>query len=190
MIQSGRDWAAVNDSLPADPAAQASILEAYRQRSGVPMLFRRALDSAALARAGIMVHDHACGRVVSAFVKAVPQEHPTLATQFALEVDSTGNALQRWELPLDVVVMGVSGSDLLVAPGPRPTDVYMRIRPDGSFVLEAGRSGLRPASVWPQGICPNRPELAGLLCEEFRDNGRRRILLHSPPCSAAPSVPE
>lgn len=190
VIQSEPDWAVLNDSLPADPGAQASILEAYRQRSGLPMLFRPALDSALLARAGIVVHDHACGPVVSAFVKSIPQEHPTLATQFALEVDSAGNALQRWELPLGVVVMGVSGSDLLVAPGPRPTDVYMRVRPDGSFILDAGRSGLRPASVWPQGICPNRPELAGLLCEEFRDGERRRILLHSPPCGAAPSVPE
>ena len=190
VIQSAPGWAILNDSLPPDPAAQASILEAQRQRSGFPLLFRPALDPAVLARAGIVVHDHACGPVVSAFVKAIPQDHPSLATQFALEVDSAGNAVQRWELPLDVVVMGVSGSDLLVAPGPRPADVHLRIRPDGSFVVDAGRSGMRPTPLWPQGVCPTRPELAGLLCEEFRDGGRRRILLHSPPCSTAPSIPE
>ena len=190
VIQSRPDWALLNDSLPADPAAQASMLEAYRQHSGFPMLFRAGLDSVLLARLGIVVRDHACGPVISAFMTAIPQEHAALVTQFALEVDSAGNALQRWELPLDVVVMGVSGSDLIVAPGPRPADVHLRIRPDGSFVLQAGRSGMRPASVWPQGVCPIRPELAGLLCEEFRDGVRRRILLHSPPCSTAPSVPD
>lgn len=190
MTQSQPDWALLNDSLPADPATQARILESYRQRSGIPMLFRPGLDSALLDRLGIAVHDHACEAVVSAFVKAIPQEHAALATQFALEVDSLGNALQRWELPLDVVVMGVSGNDLLVSPGPRAADVYLRVRPDGSFVLEAGRSPLPPASVWPQGICPNRPELAELSCEEFVDDGRRRILLHAPPCGAGSSAPD
>lgn len=190
VIQSQPDWSRLNDSLPAEPAAQASMLESYRQRSGFPMLFRPALDSVLLARLGIVVRDHMCGPVISAFVTAIPQEHAALGTQFALEVDSAGNALQRWELPLDVVVMGVSGEDLLVAPGPRATDVYLRIRPDGNFVIEAGRPLLRPTPVWPQRICPNRPELAGLSCEEFNDDGRRRILLHSPPCGAGTSTPD
>lgn len=182
VVQQRADWAAVNDSLPPDPAGQARLLEAYRQLHGLPMLFRPGPDSVAVARLALVIRDHSCGPVVPAFTMHIPLEHPALATQFVLEVDSGGNALQRWEVPLDVVVVGVSGRELLVSPGPRPTDVYFRIAPDGSFVVEAGRTGGSPASVWPQGICPNRPELAELQCEEFRDEGRRRMLLHPPPC--------
>jgi hypothetical protein len=158
------------------------MLEFYRREHGLPLLFRAGSDSAAVARLPIVVRDHACGPAVPAFVTAIPQDDPALGTRFVLEVDSAGNPLHRWEVPLEVAVIGVDGSELLVSPGTRPADVYFRIRPEGSFVVDAGPVDVAPTPVWPQGICPNRPELAGLLCEEFRDDGRRRMLLHPPPC--------
>lgn len=182
VVQYRSDWEAVTDSLPPDPEAQAGILESYRQRHGLPMLFHAGEDTAAVSRLAIVVREDACGTLVPAFRKDIPQEHAALATRFVLEVDSAGNALQRWEVPVDVVVVGVSGADVLVSPGRRPTDVYFRIAPDGNFEVEAGRMGTSPVSIWPQGTCPNRPDLMNLQCEEFRDDGRRRMLLHSPPC--------
>lgn len=149
---------------------------------GLPLLFRAVPDSAAVARLPLVLTEHACGPAVPAFVKTIPLDHPTLGTRFVLEVDSNANALLRWEIPLNVSVVGVSGTELLVSPGPRPSDVHFRIRPDGSFVVDAGGVIAPPAPVWPQGICPNRPELAALPCEEFRDEGRRRMILHPSPC--------
>lgn len=182
VVQHRDDWAAVIGSLPPDPGAQARILEAYRQQHGLPLLFPAGHDSAAIARLALVVTDHACSPAISAFVQTIPHDHPVLGTRFVLEVDSVGNALLRWEVPLDVSVLGVSGIELLVSPGPRPADVHFRIRPDGSFTVGAGRVVVDPVGVWPQGTCPNRPDLAELLCEEFRDDGRRRMLLHPPPC--------
>jgi hypothetical protein len=182
LVQYREDWAGVIDSLPPDPGAQAHILEGYRQLYGLPLLFPAGRDSVAIARLPLVVTDHACGPAIAAYVQAIPHDHPTLGTQFVLEVDSVGNGLLRWEVPLDVSVLGVSGIELLVSPGARPTDVHFRIRPDGSFTVGAGRVVVDPVPVWPQGTCPNRPDLAELICEEFRDRGRRRMLLHPSPC--------
>ncbi|CAN5149625.1 hypothetical protein BH23GEM2_BH23GEM2_18260 [soil metagenome] len=182
LVQHRADWAALTASLPPEPAAQARILEEYRLRHGLPLLFRAEPDSAAVAGLPLVTTDHACGLAAPAFVKSIPLDHPTLGTRFVLEVDSAADALLRWEVPLDVSVVGVAGMELLVSPGPRPADVQFRIRPDGSFVVEAGRALVAPAPVWPQGVCPNRPELAALPCEEFRDGGRRRMILHPSPC--------
>jgi hypothetical protein len=106
VVQHRTDWTALSDSLPHDPAAQARILETYRQQHGLPLLFPAGRDSVAVARLPLVVSDHACGPAVPAFVRTIPQDNPALGTRFVLEVDSAGSALQRWEVPLDVTVVG------------------------------------------------------------------------------------
>jgi hypothetical protein len=175
------EWQAFVDDLPIAPDARAQALEARRAEQGILMAFRAGSDTAAVSRLRYRSEDGACGSEVYAFARDLAEiRNPAVAVETALEVDSTGRELTRWPLPANVAVLGVRGSELLVSLGPTATDVYFVILPGGTYTIESGDARVSERGVWPFDMCPDAGERG--VCEEFIDDGRRRMILYPDVC--------
>ena len=184
VVQDSGGWAAFRAALPRDPVTAAAALERYRAERGLPFDFFIRTDAPAALRQTVRANeDDMCGESATAFVDRVPLGHRLLATSPAIELDSAGRVVRRWALSDDVefwdVVVGVHGDELVTQYRDAPDGVYLRIRPDGAFHVSAA-----PPDTGSRGLaCPASPELEGMSCGVFTDNGRERRIARPTICS-------
>jgi hypothetical protein len=143
LVQHRADWERFQHALPQAPDSAAGRLEAYRREYGLPFTFF--VNSRAPAAILRQLHkpddEMGCGATVTAFVKQMPIHHVVLETSPVIEFDSTGRVLSEWDVPGDVdfseLVAGVSGEEVILAYDAGRSGVYVRIRPDGRYVVSA-----------------------------------------------------
>ena len=188
VVQFRADWDAFRQHAPHDPTALAHALDRYREAYGLPLSFwpRSNADSSQLTP--LHLDDHPCGRSLRAFVRAIPLGHPILEAERVLEIDSAGRELRRWAMPIDRLVSGLRGNELLTPAWLTSQDslgrTILAIMPDGRFrgIADTGPGAPEPFD------CPPLSDFKGsdyVGCWLVRDLVTRqpRRLAYQGPCT-------
>jgi len=140
----------------------------------------------------VEVHPHCCcdGYIAIARITRMPEhdKEEALEPELVVELSDDGKILRRWSMPVNAIVAGIAGNDIIV-----PLRTFMqydnskglRISPDGDFIV----CDLPPNIPEPESyICPDLPEFEGsayLRCWSMRDikNGTRRLIAFQGPCT-------
>lgn len=116
MLQPPAGWSFEASRLPEDTDAAVAQAKAELETTGLRRSFwpRDPERVSELRGQGLVVSEGPCGPTISAWVKVVPIDDPILAAERALELDAEGAVLAEWALPVNSVVGGIDGDQLLV----------------------------------------------------------------------------
>lgn len=110
----------------------------------------------------------------------------SLRADFALEIGAQGEALARWPLPANTIVIGLQGEALLV-PWPQVGGRALRvaIRPDGQLSLAGEFDPASAAAQARPAPCPSTLKFKNAVCWRVRDAERQleRLLAYPRPCA-------
>jgi hypothetical protein len=109
-------WSPGSATIPATPSDGMRQWTSELNSYGLLRSFWPAAEAsvAELEARGLQVFDGPCGPTVAAWVKALPQDHPVITTETAVELDARGEVVSEWPLTLNGVVAGIDGDRLLV----------------------------------------------------------------------------
>lgn len=180
--------ASIADVAPEQAAAR---LEALRAKEGLPLSFWAGEEAAGAAVEAIR-SEHPCGPIAIAFVDRIPAFEPgaALESEQVVELGVDGTVVRSWPVPVDTVVDGVRGDELLFSESfdrgtAPPLAVRIAVRPDGSYRVEPEAAALpAPVSV----DCPPLAlwgDSAYVRCWRYRDpaDGAERTIAYQGPCS-------
>lgn len=153
IVQDRADWESFWQGLPRDSALAAAALERYRQAAGLPfMFFVRPSAPVAIRSALRKEEEMACGEVTRAFVRRLPVGHAVFETLRAIEFDTAGGIVREWPLPGDAgffeLVRGVDGDELVARYPGTELSIFLRIRPDGTFLVSSVPAAPLPREEW------------------------------------------
>lgn len=180
-------WDEFAARLRREPAPIA-VLEKRRRETGLPLRFRVG-EAADLESVVELVHDSVCGETLTAFVRELPEPNrEAVGSELVLEVDSTGQVVQRWPIPVDMSVAALRGEEIYVPhavelTGSSPLRVFLAIRPDGAFRVTQPVAFTRGEQL----DCPETSELVDSAgpsrrCWVFQDGAAFRVLAYAGPC--------
>jgi hypothetical protein len=134
----------------------------------------------------VETYDHCCcgGRIAVARVTRMPplDKSEVLQTELVVELSDAGTIIRRWGMPVDSVVAGISGSQIIVSEG------------EGK-ALSISENGDLAMTILPKDTdygklveCPAIKEFEGsayLRCFELRDlaSGKLRRIAYEEPCT-------
>jgi hypothetical protein len=184
----GADVAAAWEDLEAttDPARRAREVEDFRRECGVPLDLWAGPQSR-----GLKEIEHPCAGVVVDFVKSVPSPSDSRTTpELVFELGLEGEVVETWWAPVDSVLVGVKGDEILIPLdlgtfGTKGTDrsTALAIRPGGAFRVIA-LTEQTPRTLIE---CPSREQLpnpnVGCWNIEDRASGEMRRFAYEDPCS-------
>lgn len=183
-------WTEEIGDVSKDDAAQR--LEELRRKGGLPLSFWAGDGAQGNPAVEAIRGEHPCGAVALAFVEKMPPYEPgaALESELIAEIGPGGEVLRTWSAPVDVIVEGIRGDEILFSESfdrrnASPLSVRLSVRPDGSYRVEPRR----PALGQPEAIaCPTLDlwgESAYVRCWVYRDakTGRERTLAYQGPCT-------
>lgn len=177
-------WRRVQTGRPQDPQEVARAVDAFRNECGLPLNFwagPEADEEQSVA--------HPCSGVMLDFVKSIPPpSHPVFRPEMVYELDASGEVVGQWWVPVDSVVDGIAGEELLISFDVDGTD------PASSFYLSVGRQGTFSIGAFrplPEGNlieCPKSKSLPvsdSRWCWELIDrrSGQARRIAYDGPCT-------
>ncbi len=181
--------ASIADVAPEEAAPR---LDALRAKEGLPLSFWAGEKAGETAAVEAIRAEHPCGPIAIAFVDRIPASEPgaALESERVVELAPDGTVVRSWPVPVDTVVDGVRGEELLFSESfdrgtAPPLAVRLAVRPDGSYRVEAGAAALpAPASV----DCPPLDlweDSAYVRCWRTRDpeTGTERTIAYQGPCT-------
>jgi hypothetical protein len=117
----------------------------------------------------VRVENHPCGSEVIINTNVIPKRVPWLEADTVQEVDSDGQVLHTWQVPIDYYAVGLEGTTVLLAFGSGPTSV-LKVTLDGH--LSVGEKVPHPL---PRPVaCPARVD-TNYACVVVRDSPRRLL---------------
>lgn len=183
-------WTASIADVPPDEAAER--LEALRVKEGLPLAFWAGETAGEAAAVEAIRSEHPCGPIAIAFVDRIPASDSgaALEPERVVELDPGGTVVRSWSVPVDTVVDGVRGDELLFSESfdrgtAPPLAVRIAVRPDGSYRVEPEAAALpAPVSV----DCPPLDlwgDSAYVRCWRTHDaaTGAERTIAYQGPCS-------
>ena len=127
-------WQRLVERLPSVPSAAARMINATYARSGLPLTYWVKDSVLQSGVTELVVYDHPCG--TTTFVKAarIPPKDVRLEAERIVELDSAGEEVRRWYVPVDRWPLGLRGNQLLVNmfAGDR-RDLALAVSADGSY---------------------------------------------------------
>ena len=180
-------WKKLVSKMPRDPQGLARAVESFRKNCGLPFNFwagPKADESQAVG--------HPCSGVMEKFTRRLPSpSNQFLQPEVVFEFNSAGKVIKQWWVPVDSVVSGISGEELLIPMGEllipeneNTSHVYLVIRSGGRVRVRF----LRDVQAGELFDCPKSsdlPALDALWCWEFVDKalGRKRWIAYNGPCT-------
>jgi hypothetical protein len=176
-------WDRQRAKAPTSPEALARSMEAFRAECGLPLGFWAGPKAEQSQK-----NDHPCGEWVQAFVKIMPSpSDPVIQSEEVFEFGSAGEVIQRWWVPVDSVIEGVAGDELLIPEElgkGGSTPVQLAISPRGTFRVIPFSANSPRASI----TCPasrDLPHSSYVECWRLSDkvSGTERRFAYEGPCS-------
>jgi hypothetical protein len=174
------------------PIEAAERLEALRAKEGLPLSFWAGEKAGESSAVEVIRSEHPCGPIAISFVDRIPALEPgaALESERVVELGPSGDVIRTWPVPVDTVVEGVRGEELLFSESfdrgtAPPLAVRLAVRPDGTYRVEPGAAVLpAPASV----DCPPLDlweDSAYVRCWRTRDpeTGAERTIAYQGPCT-------
>jgi hypothetical protein len=129
------------------------------------------------------IHDGPCGPVATARVQRMPQhsKKEPLAPERVLELDSRGEAINLWRVPVDSLVLGVSGQQLSF----RFSESVFRVGTDGVIARDSVSTFPAPVEVPACRAFRHFGDSAYAACWRHQDlaSGKPRLLAYEGPCT-------
>ena|SRR5215213_2709238 len=177
-------WKALlQDKSAKDPEKLSRKVEAFRAKCGIPLGFWPGPKAEQSQK-----NEHPCGEWVRAFVSIMPTlSDPIIQPEEIFEFSPSGKIIQRWWAPVDAVVDGIAGDELLITEKLGEGDDYpvqLAIKPRGKFRVVPLTSNPQATPI----ACPSNPDLphSGYSrCWSAPDqvSGAERRLAYEGPCS-------
>ena len=172
-------WQQLVQRLPQASSAAARMINSTYARSGLPLTYWVKDSVLESGLQELVIYDHPCGS--TAFVKAarIPPQDARLEAERIVELNSAGNELRRWYVPVDSWPLGLRGNQLLVNihAGDR-RDVALLVGVDGSYsVVPFEQTGAPEIAECPP--YNGFGESAYVRCSRFGG----RLLVYEGPCT-------
>ena len=177
-------WSEVVAALPSSPDDQARALNEYLQANGIPLSFWPAEGASFEDQPNVAVHEHPCGVAVSALFSRIPdEEDPAYIAEVVLEADDSGEILNTWNVPIDHVVVGLAGDEVLLDWPWNESALALAVATDGNLRIVS-----RPSTDPTIRDCPSDlgfGDSAYARCFDAPDQGtgRRRLIAYEVPCT-------
>ena len=177
-------WRLFQAKASKDPTELARAAEAFRVECGLPLAFWAGPKTKQKQKI-----EHPCGESVQVFVKAIPSpSDPEMQSEEVLEFGPAGAVIQRWSVPIDSVVGGVAGGELLIleeiVEEANIPPVYLAVSSGGTFRVVPFSSRSPNTSI----ACPpasGLPSSGYWECWKIVDgeSGAERRFAYEGPCS-------
>ena len=174
------------------PADAPRRLEAMRVQAGLPLSFWAGDAASGNPAVEAIRGEHPCGPVALAFVEKIPAYEPdaALESEQVAEIDAEGRVVRTWSVPVDVIVDGVRGEELLFSESfdrgdAPPLSVRLALLPDGSYRVEQREPRLPAVNAVDCPVLDLWGESAYVRCWRYRDaeTGRDRLIAYQGPCT-------
>lgn len=132
---------------------------------------------------GILNEDHPCGSTITIAIARVPTGSEVLRSEHVYEVNSSGESIREWAVPIDRLPIAVSGKDLFLT-HPSNTESLLVVDLAGELSIEPKVERADPN----YGSCPDDVDVAEsayLRCVELSDlrTGATRRLVYEGACT-------
>lgn len=177
-------WARLESKRSQDPEELAREVESFRRTCGLPLNFWAGPKADENQTA-----PHPCSGVILDFVKSIPSpSDPIMQPEKVFELDPSGEVIKQWWVPVDSVVFGIAGEQLLIPTDigreERASSVYLAIGPQGDFqVVPFHELSQRNIVDCPKS--KNLPTSDSMWCWEIVDklSGKARRIAYDGPCT-------
>jgi hypothetical protein len=176
-------WEQLQSKAVENPENLARYVEAFRSECGLPLVFWAGPKAEQSQK-----DDHPCGEVLLAFVQAMPSpSDPFTQSEEVFEFGPAGEVTQRWWVPVDAVIEGAIGRELIILEelgAERASLVYLAISPEGEFRVVPANNQVQRTPI----TCPTSkdlPKSSYLGCWRLTEkaSGIERLIAYEGPCS-------
>lgn len=157
--------------------------EAFLKECGLPLVFWAGPEAEPSQKA-----DHPCGEVVQAFVQTMPPPtDPVAQSEEVFELGPDGKVTQRWRVPVNAVIKGTVGRELIVLADlgmESPSLAYLAIDPEGKIRVVHDKYEFQRTPI-PCPASQDLPRSAYLGCWQLTEtsSGPGRQFAYEGPCT-------
>lgn len=175
-------WKQLQSKAMRDSEDLVRNVEAFRSECGVPLVFWAGPKAEQSRKA-----DHPCGETVLAFVQTIPSPSDAVAqSEVVFELGPAGQIIQRWWVPVDAVIKGVSGRELIILEefeAESPSMIYLAIGPEGKFRVVNANDQFNETPI-PCPTSQDLPKSSYLGCWQLteKSSGIKRQIAYEGPC--------